>query len=306
MLVEKTLLGDVDKVQNAIKLLKSYEPIALKNNPNGYYVSWSGGKDSLVISYLCVLAGVKFELHNNHTGIDKPALTYYVRNMKKWWKEKFDIDLYIHYPKETFFELMPRKLMPPTRRTRYCCEVLKEHGGEGRIVITGVRWAESSKRKNNRQTLEARAYTKNKVMLMNDNAEMRKQFESCVKKGKHIINPIVTWEDEDVWEFIHKYELPYCSEYDIPGVDRLGCIGCPLSSNMAKEMEENPKYRDNYKRAIKRMIQRRAEKGKDFWTTPDDETVEEIYNWWVYGTIKTKQLEGQLEMEIDEIGEDLE
>lgn len=141
---------------------------------------------------------------------------------------------------------------------------------------------------------------------MNDNAEMRKQFESCVKKGKHIINPIVTWEDEDVWEFIHKYELPYCSEYDIPGVDRLGCIGCPLSSNMAKEMEENPKYRDNYKRAIKRMIERRAEKGKDFWITPDDETVEEIYNWWVYGIVKAKQLEGQLEMEIDEIGEDLE
>lgn len=87
MLVEKTLLGDVDKVQNAIKLLKTYEPIALKNNPNGYYVSWSGGKDSLVISYLCVLAGVKFELHNNHTGIDKPALTYYVRNMKNGGKK---------------------------------------------------------------------------------------------------------------------------------------------------------------------------------------------------------------------------
>lgn len=306
MLVEKTLLGEIDKIENAIELLKMYEPIALKNNPGGYYVAFSGGKDSLVIAYLCVLAGVKFELHNNHTGIDKPALTYYIRDLKKWFEENYNVTIETHYPKETFFDLMPRKLMPPTRRTRYCCEVLKEHGGEGRIVITGVRWAESAKRMNNRRLLEANAFTKKKIMMMNDNEAARKQFETCIKKGKHIINPIVQWEDDDIWEFIKKYNLPYCSEYDRIGVDRLGCIGCPLSSNMANELEEFPAYRDNYKRAILRMIENRKAKGKSYWNEPNWETVEEIYNWWVYGIVPPKQIQGQMTMELEDLEEDID
>ena len=31
------------------------------------------------------------------------------------------------------------KLMPPTRVVRYCCSVLKEQGGKGRMITTGVR-----------------------------------------------------------------------------------------------------------------------------------------------------------------------
>jgi phosphoadenosine phosphosulfate reductase len=37
--------------------------------------------------------------------------------------------------------------MPPTRIVRYCCEALKEQGGKGRLKVTGVRWAESVRRR---------------------------------------------------------------------------------------------------------------------------------------------------------------
>lgn len=40
-----------------------------------------------------------------------------------------------------------KKMMPPTRRIRYCCKQLKEGHGEGRIKIIGVREEESNKRK---------------------------------------------------------------------------------------------------------------------------------------------------------------
>lgn len=303
LLIERDLFGEIDKVKNAIELLKMYEPIALKNHPGGYYVAFSGGKDSLAIAILCIMAGVKFELHNNHTGIDVPELTYYIRKIKKWFKEKHNVELYIHYPKETFFELMIRKLLPPTGRVRYCCEVLKEHGGEGRIVLTGVRWEESSSRAAKRQLLEANAYTNKKVMLMSDNEEMRRQFETCIKKGKHIINPILSWTTEDVWELINMFGAPYCEEYDKEGVDRLGCIGCPKASNQAKELAMYPKYAENYKRAIKKMIQRRKEKGKTFWIDPEND-VEAVWNWWVYRIAPPKQIEGQLKLEVEEIEED--
>ena len=57
----------------------------------------------------------------------------------------------IHFsiPKYTMRELIVKKQFPPTRLARYCCEKLKEANGEGRVVVTSVRWAESLRRKNN-------------------------------------------------------------------------------------------------------------------------------------------------------------
>ena len=48
--------GD-DKVQVAIQRLRQHEP------PEGYFVAFSGGKDSQVIHQLSVEAGVAFDAH---------------------------------------------------------------------------------------------------------------------------------------------------------------------------------------------------------------------------------------------------
>lgn len=53
MLVEDTLFGTKDKVQIAMERLRAFEP------NEGYYVAFSGGKDSQVIYHLCKEAGVK-------------------------------------------------------------------------------------------------------------------------------------------------------------------------------------------------------------------------------------------------------
>lgn len=54
--------GIRDRVSIAIMRIKNFEPMALQNNPAGYYVCISGGKDSSVIQELCLMAGVKCEL----------------------------------------------------------------------------------------------------------------------------------------------------------------------------------------------------------------------------------------------------
>ena len=70
------------------------------------------------------------------------------------------------------------------------------------------------------------------MVLVNDNEEARLMLEQCFTRRKTVLNPIIDWDDSDVWEFIHEYKVPYCELYD-QGYKRLGCIGCPMSTNAA-------------------------------------------------------------------------
>ncbi|GAH28018.1 unnamed protein product, partial [marine sediment metagenome] len=76
MLVEKTIFGEIiDKVQTAIDRLKQFEP------PEGYYLAFSGGKDSIVIKELADMAGVSYDAHYNNTTIDPPELVYFIKDI---------------------------------------------------------------------------------------------------------------------------------------------------------------------------------------------------------------------------------
>ena len=78
--------------------------------------------------------------------------------------------------------------------------------------------------------------------------------EQCYRTRKTLLNPIIDWKDEDVWDFIHDRNLPYCSLYD-EGFTRLGCIGCPLQGGkgMERDFERWPKYREFYISAFDKM-----------------------------------------------------
>lgn len=93
-------------------------------------------------------------------------------------------------------------------------------------------------------------------MLNNDNEESRRLMERCIPKGKVVLNPIIDWEDDDVWEFLNDWvKVPHCSLYE-EGFKRLGCIGCPISGErgMRRDFERYPKYRELYIMAFEKMI----------------------------------------------------
>lgn len=134
--------------------------------------TYSGGKDSDVMLKLFKRSDVPFEVINSHTTVDAPQTVYHIWEQFKRLEEQ-GIKATIHMPELTMWQLIPKKKIPPSRMQRYCCEYLKENTVKNRFIATGVRWAESNKRKN-RQEIEPRGkkYAK-KIMMLNDNDRKR-------------------------------------------------------------------------------------------------------------------------------------
>lgn len=258
-------------------------------------VTDSGGKDSSVCKHLAEKAGIPFEVMHNHTTADAPETVYFVRSEAKRLENK-GIKYNINYPTykgnpTSMWDLIPQKLMPSTRLVRYCCVVLKEYGGENRFVSTGVRWAKSMKRKNRSiyETVEKKK--EDRIILQDDNEDTRQLFENCAIKGKRTVNPIIDWEDEEVWDYIDSEKIP-CNFLYGCGFERVGCIGCPMAGTKGryKQFSRYPKYKDSYIRAFDKMAKLRKEKGlKNTWGN----TGKQIFHWWM----EDGTLPGQYELD---------
>jgi len=283
-LIDYDIWGNkIDKVKIAISRIKSFDPLQFSDNP--YYTAYSGGKDSDVIRILCHLASVKHDLVHNHTTVDAPETVHYIRSIP---------NIQIEMPEISMWKLIVKKGMPPTRLARYCCSELKEKGGKNRIVITGVRWAESNKRKTNRGLAEVLpSNSKNNLILNQDNDESRRLFENCTMKGKRIINPIIDWTDDEVWEFLNYYGCESNPLYQC-GYKRVGCVGCPMSTRQKQEFLHYPKYKQNYINAFDKMILSNISKGSTIdenWSSGEN-----VFKWWVDNVKKQLELEGQFEI----------
>lgn len=255
------------KEEVAIDRMRTFEP------PEGYYLCFSGGKDSVVLKALADMAGVKYDAHYSHTSVDPPELIQFIKN--ECPDVRIEFPRYKDGTRITMWNLIPQKTIPPTRIFRYCCQNLKETGGEGRFVLTGVRWEESVRRKKTRTGLELEVGSKRREGLDPDNPPDEIMFRTCPTKGKHILNPIIDWTTAEIWEFIRRYGIKYCKLYD-EGYTRLGCIGCPMNpANMIKELDKYPKYKKAYIRAFERMLLK-IPKEKRTW-----ETAEDVFKWWI-------------------------
>lgn len=270
--------------EKAIMRLKLFEP---KEPVDPYYLAYSGGKDSDTILILAELAGVRFEAVHNLTTADAPETVYYVRS-----KPNVRIDK----PEISMWELIPQKLMPPTRLIRYCCSELKERGGQGRVVVTGVRKAESKAREERTGSVqiigkpqttkklaeeigaEYRQSKQGGIILNNDNTEDRELVEHCYMQSKVMVNPIYDWEDADVWEFLKYYGCKSNPLYEC-GFKRVGCIGCPMTNvkERWREFANYPKFKGNYIRAFDRMIQKRNERG----LSTDWQNGKDVFRFWM-------------------------
>jgi len=253
-----------EKVEKAILNLQYYEAEALRRDPvNGYYLCDSYGKDSGVILHLAKMSGVRFVAHHNLTTLDPPELIHFGR--------KNHPDTVVHRPKVAMLTTLAIKTNgPPTRLARWCCEEYKETAGNDMVKIFGVRAAESAKRKANWKIW---------------------QPHRSGNKG-WILNPILYWTNDDVWQFTRKEKVPYCCLYD-QGMKRLGCIGCPMGGESRRaEFKRWPKYEAAWQKAFEKFWQNHhgtltnkgavrwfdkpRYKGEAVWTCWQD-----LWRWWM-------------------------
>lgn len=186
-------------------------------------------------------------------------------------------------------------LMPPTRIQRYCCKILKETSGKNRFIATGVRWAESIRRKNNRGIYESsNSKTKDRIILANDNDDIRRLFENCQLKSKRVCNPIIDWTDYDVWDFIKSEKILINPLYKC-GYNRVGCIGCPMGNlnGRNRDFARYPKYKNAYIRAFDEMLKERKQRNI---TTYNWGNAQDVLHWWMedgvlLGQVSIEELE---------------
>lgn len=256
------------KIDYSINLIKKMESLALTyDNINGFYLAFSGGKDSQAIYQLTKEAGVKYKAHMNLTSIDPPEV---IRFVKHQYPEVERIK-----PKMSIYDMALKKHILPTRTMRWCCAEFKEMSGAGTVTIIGIRHAESSRRsKRNELETGDRKFSGN----FDQFSEHRENMVTCVGgKDKILLSPIIDWTETDVWEYINDRKLPHCELYD-QGFTRIGCLCCPVSSynQKIKEIKRFPHVEKRWKETIQKLI----DKGYVNYNFKDPQIG---FDWWISG-----------------------
>lgn len=224
------------RIDKSIRLLKSFEPKA------GYFLAFSGGKDSCVLHHILKTNNISFQSYFCRTSVDPPEVIQFI-------KKNYPETIFL-VPKLTMFQLIEKNKFLPNRNRRYCCSYLKEYAGHNRIVLTGIRSDESPRRKE------------------------REQIEYDITNNKLMIHPIKHFSTRAVFNYIRENNIEINELYNL-GFGRVGCIGCCMSSEK-KNIELFKRY-PNHRKAYINTIQKLIDAGRYSLFN----SAEECFSWWI-------------------------
>ena len=291
------------KLEHSVTLLRKAEGLAkMYDNDDGFFLAFSGGKDSQALYHVTKMAGVLFKGHFSPTSVDPPDLIRFIKNeypSVEWGHLDFSI----------YQRAVERRILP-TMRVRWCCADFKETAGAGKVTLIGIRKEESARRAKRHEVevsnkkfsgsldefedwskaeIERKTKRKTKRKINEDEFSVKSDSEVHCINGKDsiLISPIFDWTEKDIWYFLDKIiGAPHCKLYD-EGYTRIGCILCPMSSPKSKQrdIERFPHVKRNWIKAIKEI--RRGGVFKEefiWWNIPRD---------WMQQTLQRGKCLGQ-------------
>jgi phosphoadenosine phosphosulfate reductase len=244
-------------LEDAIEVIRANAPA---DRP--YYGLFSGGKDSVALHEVSRMAGVAVEWHYNVTTIDPPELVRFIR--REYPHVRFH-----RSSLGNFFRRAGDVKGFPTRTARWCCGEYKERTNpKGATLLMGIRAQESSRR-----------------------AARWAHVQRHDRTGAPVVNPLLGWDTQDLWGFIHGADIPYCRLYD-EGFHRLGCIGCPLANKASRQREFTrwPRYERRWQWVFQRTWERRTgtiqtrgkNRGKPWFGDVYFSGWREMWDWWLH------------------------
>lgn len=223
------------------------------------FVSFSGGKDSTVLLDIAKKLYPDIEVVFSNTGLEYPEIREFVKSKGRvTWIS----------PKKSFREIILEKGYPVVskevaetiyyarRGSRWAINKL-----EGLHSISGNPYGYNQDRYAKYKYLLNAPFgisslcceelkkkpfckyeraTKKKSITGSMACESQLRQTNYLKTGcnafaskRPISNPLGFWTDKDIWEYIHKYNIPYSEIYN-KGLDRTGCMFCMFGVHVEK------------------------------------------------------------------------
>lgn len=223
---------DSDTVKNFIKINKgrlnsiTYEAteyireVAKDKDESEMFVSFSGGKDSTVVSDLTINAlSDKHIIHiYGDTTLEYPTSEIYV---KRFRKNHPSVPMLTAKNKDQDFNNLCEVIGPPARMMRWCCTVFKTGAITKKIESTF---------KDTNRLIAFQGIRRNESLSRSKYD--RESTDSKIKK-QISVNPIIDWLDFDVWLYILSNKVDFNDAYK-QGFSRVGCWCCPNNSSWSE------------------------------------------------------------------------
>lgn len=188
------------------------------NTHDNLLISSSFGKDSVTLIHLVMETTKDFDIVFNKTGVQFQETIEFIDNLK----EKWDLDVKVIEPDHTFWEIVDEYGYPKESRnsktgdTREpkCCKYLKEkpmkefiRENDYDLDFVGLTGGEGRQRR--------WAYIRQGCAIYEHKTW---GIDKCI--------PLIWWEQNDVWDYVNRENLPTNPVYEKYGLNRTGCIPC--------------------------------------------------------------------------------